>query len=187
MNNIQKSRMFAGELYDPYDAELSEERKTAHEFVRQYNQTSRDGNRIEILKKLFGRVGDGITIEPPFYCDYGKHIYLGNNVYMNFGCVILDCNEVHIGDNVMFAPYVQLYGAHHPIEASTRIKGLEYASPISIGNNVWIGGGSIILPGVTIGDNSVIGAGSVVTKDVPPDVVFAGNPARLIRKIVSKA
>ncbi len=179
----EKEEMLAGELYNSYDPELTAERRTARDLLRLYNSSSQDDDRTGILRRLFGSVGDGIFIEPPFYCDYGKYTFIGTNVYMNFGCVILDCNEVHIGDNVMFAPYVQLYAAHHPIQASERIKGPELASPIRIGNNVWIGGGAIVLPGATIGDNTTIGAGSVVTRDIPANVVAAGNPARVIREI----
>lgn len=178
-----KEKMFAGELYDPYDLELVEERKEARRITGIYNGSTVDEDREAILQKLFGRIGENPIIEPPFYCDYGKYTFLGENVYMNFGCVILDCNEVHIGDNVMFAPYVQIYAAHHPILASERIKGPELSSPIRIGNNVWIGGGSIVLPGVTIGDDTTIGAGSVVTKNIPASVVAAGNPCRVIREI----
>jgi len=175
--------MLAGELYDAYDPELCAERKVARELTKLYNASTEDDDREAILHKLFGKIGNGVIIEPPFYCDYGTHTYLGDKVYINFGCVILDCNEVHIGDNTMLAPYVQIYAAHHPIEAGERIKGPELASPVHIGNNVWLGGGAIVLPGVTIGDNTTIGAGSVVTKDIPADVVAAGNPARVIRKI----
>lgn len=175
--------MLGGELYDAYDPELSAERKRARELTRAFNSSIEDDDRMAILNELFGRVGEGIIIEPPFRCDYGKYTFIGKNVYMNFGCVILDCNEVHIGDNVMFAPYVQIYAAHHPIVASERIKGPELASPVHIGNNVWIGGGSIVLPGVTIGDNTTIGAGSVVTRDIPANVVAAGNPCRVLREI----
>lgn len=175
--------MLAGELYNGYDPELVEERRISRELMRLYNSSTIDEVREDILRRWFGRVGSGIIIEPPFYCDYGRYMFLGNNVYMNFGCVILDCNEVHIGDNVMVAPYVQIYAAHHPIKASERIKGPELATPVHIGNNVWLGGGTIVLPGVTIGDDTTIGVGSVVTKDIPAGVVAAGNPARIIREI----
>lgn len=183
MCRTEKQKMFAGELYDASDAELTAERKIARELIRLYNSSKEDDGREAILRKLFGRVGAGVIIEPPFYCDYGKYTHLGEKVYMNFGCVILDCNEVHIGDNVMFGPYVQIYAAHHPLEASERIKGPELAHPVHIGNNVWIGGGAIVLPGVTIGDDTTIGAGSVVTKDIPSGVVAVGNPCKVLRKI----
>lgn len=175
--------MLSGELYDAYDPELAEERRIARELMRLYNTSTESDDREGILRRLLGHVGEGVIIEPPFYCDYGTHIYLGNRVYMNFGCVILDSNEVRIGDNVMFGPYVQIYTAHHPIRASERIKGPELAHPIRIGNNVWLGGGTIVLPGVTIGDDTTIGAGSVVTNDIPPGVVAVGNPCRVKREI----
>ena len=179
----EKEKMLAGELYNAADPELHAERTAARELAHVYNSTISAEEREAILRTLLGEVGEGPSIASPFYCDYGKQIYLGNNVYMNVGCVILDCNRVDIGDNVMFGPYVQVYTAYHPIRASERIKGPELASPIKIGNNVWIGGGAIILPGVTIGDNSTIGAGSVVTKDIPANVVAVGNPASVIREI----
>jgi len=177
----EKQKMLACELYDASDPELAAERKIARSLTRRFNMSTEDDDRTSILRQLFGRMGDNVNIEPPFYCDYGRYIHLGNNVFINFGCVMLDCNYIHIGDNVQIAPYVQIYAAYHPIEASERIKGPELSKPVSIGENVWIGGGAIILPGVNIGANSTIGAGSVVTKDIPPNVVAAGNPARIIR------
>lgn len=179
--------MLAGELYLPADPELSAERKRARELVRLYSGSSEDDDRSGTLKQLLGSVGKRVKIHPPFRVDYGYNVHLGNDVYMNYGCVILDCNEVRIGDNVMLAPYVQIYTATHPLAPIVRNQGFEYAFPITIGNSVWIGGGAIILPGVTIGENSVIGAGAVVTKDVPPNVLAAGNPARIIRKILEEA
>ncbi len=182
-DSTEKEKMLAGELYDASDPELTAERIAARELTRAFNERGIYDDRASVLRRLFGEIGVGGGIEPPFYCDYGKYIFLGDNVNINFGCVILDCNEVHIGDNVMFGPCVQVYAAHHPIDAFERIKGSEISSPVHIGNRVWIGGGAIILPGVSIGDNTTIGAGSVVTKDVPANVVAAGNPARVIRRI----
>jgi maltose O-acetyltransferase len=178
-------KMLAGELYLASDAELENLRRNARRLTRLFNNTTEDETelRAQLLQELLGKCGSKIHIEPPFRCDYGCFISVGENFYANFGCVILDCNHVTIGDNVMLAPNVQIYGAHHPLDASTRISGPELGSPISIGNNVWIGGGAIILPGVSIGDNSVIGAGSVVTRDVPPNVVAAGNPCRVLREV----
>ena len=144
---------------------------------------TRSRSRSQILQELFGQVGQNVTILPPLHCDYGKNIYAGDGLYMNYGCVILDCNTVHIGDNVLCAPYVQIYTAYHPTDPETRLSGKELAAPIKIGNNVWIGGGAIICPGVTIGDNTTIGAGSVVVKDIPANVVAVGNPCRVIRKL----
>lgn len=179
----EKDKMLAGELYNPDDPDLSAIRREARALTRAYNSSAEDDDREAMLHSLLGRVGSNPTIEPPFYCDYGKFIFLGDNVYLNFGCVILDCNEVHIGDHAMLGPYVQLYAAYHPINASERITDLECSKPINIGSNVWLGGGVIVLPGVTVGDNTTIGAGSVVTKDIPPNVVAVGNPCRVIKKI----
>lgn len=176
----ETEKMLAGEFYSPHDAELAAAHKEAVALIRIFNASDKDE---EVLRRLLGRVGENPVVEPPFYCDYGRYIFAGDNLYMNIGCVILDCNEVHIGDNVMFAPYVQIYAAFHPVKAEERLTGLEYSKPVHIGNNVWLGGGSIILPGVTVGENTTIGAGSVVTRDVPPNVVAAGNPCRVIREI----
>ncbi|HLP88751.1 MAG TPA: sugar O-acetyltransferase [Nostocaceae cyanobacterium] len=183
MEKTEKEKMLAGELYFAEDIELVNARKRARQLATTYNNTTeeQEPERQKILSELFGKIGEKITIIPPFHCDYGSNIIVGNNLFMNFGCVILDCNIVQIGDNVLFAPYVQIYTAYHPTNPEIRLTGKELAAPITIGNNVWIGGGVIICPGVTIGDNSTIGAGSVVTKNIPPNVVAAGNPARIIR------
>ncbi|MDO8682266.1 MAG: sugar O-acetyltransferase [Armatimonadota bacterium] len=177
--------MFAGELYLASDPELVIERKNARRLTRLFNQTTEEeeDKRKEILHELFGKLGPNVEIEPPFYCDYGKYTFAGDHLYMNFGCVILDCNEVHIGDHVMFAPYVQICAAYHPTDAKIRTSGPELAAPIHIGNNVWLGAGVIVCPGVTIGDNTTIGAGSVVVKDIPANVVAAGNPCRVIKSL----
>lgn len=184
MNKTEKEKMLAGELYIASDPELVAERLRARRLTRLYNETTEEESeqREELLRELFGQAG-GAFIEPPFRCDYGSNIYLGTGVFMNFGCIILDCARVEIGDNVFFGPNVQVYTATHPIEAEARIAGPELAFPIKIGNNVWVGGGSIILPGVTIGDNTTIGAGSVVTRDIPSNVVAAGNPCRVIKSL----
>jgi maltose O-acetyltransferase len=185
MEKTEKEKMLAGELYLPNDPELSAESKRASRLLRMYNSTTEEQQeeRRQILQALFGKIGENASITPPLHCDYGSHIYVGNNFYMNYGCVILDCNKVEIGDNVLCAPYVQIYAAYHPIDAEIRRTGRELAAPIKIGNNVWIGGGAIICPGVTIGDNTTIGAGSVVVKDIPANVVAVGNPCRIIRHL----
>lgn len=182
----EKQKMLSGELYLANDPELTEEHQRAFRLIRLYNATTETEleERQNLLKELFGKVGKNAVITPPFYCDYGSHIYAGDNFYMNFGCVILDCNTVDIGDNVLCAPYVQIYTAHHPIDPTIRLTGKELATPVKIGNNVWIGGGAIICPGVTIGDNTTIGAGSVVTKDIPANVVAVGNPCRVVRELL---
>lgn len=178
-------KMLDGDLYSASDVELVTMRSKARKLLSLYNETSHDNikDRNLILTQLLGKAGTGIDIQAPFYCDYGVNTIVGENVFINFNCVILDCALVTIGNNVFLAPNVQLYTAHHPIIASERIKGPELASPISIGDNVWIGGATIVCPGVSIGENTTIGAGSVVTKDIPANVVAAGNPCRVIRKL----
>ena len=181
----EREKMLAGELYLASDPELTAARQRARRLTRLYNASTEDEEaaRLELLAELFGKLGEGAYIEPPFRCDYGSNIYAGTRFYVNFGCIILDCAAVRIGDDVKFGPNVQLYAAYHPIEALTRIAGPELAAPITIGNRVWIGGGAIVCPGVTIGDNTTIGAGSVVTKDIPANVVAVGNPCRVLRQL----
>jgi maltose O-acetyltransferase len=185
MKTTEKQKMLAGELYDCKDPELVQMRFRARRLMRLYNTTTEDelDRRQELLGEILGRVGKRVWIEPPFYFDYGSHVELGDNVYLNVNCVILDCNHVRIGDQTMLGPCVQIYAAYHPIEAAQRCRGPEYAAPVTIGTQAWIGGGSIICQGVTIGDRTTIGAGSVVTNDIPSDVFAAGNPCRVIRKL----
>src|SRR3954453_10950510 len=180
----EKAKMLAGELYDPLDPQLSQERQRARDLCKLLNDSREDQQeeRRRILSELFGKATDA-WVQPPFFCDYGTNISLGTKVFFNFNCVVLDVMQVTIGNNVLFAPSVQIYTATHPINAAERRKWLESAKPISIGSDVWVGGGAIICPGVTIGDRTVIGAGSVVTRDIPPDVIAAGNPARVIRGV----
>lgn len=177
--------MLAGALYNGNDSELTEERSRTRKLVKKYNDSDPDETllRKEILHELIGGYGKGLVIEPPFHCDYGSNIYLGENVYFNFNCIVLDVNTVTIGSNSLFAPNVQIYTATHPMDYKIRAEMLESGIAVSIGENVWVGGGAIICPGVTIGDRSVIGAGSVVTRDIPADVFAAGNPCRVIRPI----
>jgi maltose O-acetyltransferase len=177
--------MLAGELYIATDPELTEARRRARRLLRAYNATDEEetARRRELLEQLFGSVGPGVWIEPPLQCDYGTQVHLGARVFMNFQCVILDCATVTIGDDVAFGPGVHIYAATHPLDADERIKGPELARPVTIGAKAWIGGGSIILPGVTIGEGTTIGAGSVVTKDIPPYVLAAGNPCRVLRAL----
>ncbi|MDB9372447.1 sugar O-acetyltransferase [Nodularia sphaerocarpa] len=185
MGKTEKQKMLSGELYLADDSELVSEQKRASRLLQIYNTTTeeQEAQRKQILQELFGQLGNKVTIVPPFHCDYGSNIYAGNGLYMNYGCVILDCNLVTIGENVLCAPYVQIYAAYHPTEPEIRLSGRELAAPVTIGNNVWIGGSAIICPGVTIGENTTIGAGSVVVKDVPANVVAAGNPCRIIRHL----
>ena len=177
--------MLAGEGYFAFDAELGELNAKAQALLYRFNSShpSKVAERDECIRQLFGSVGTNCLIKQPFFCDYGKHIFVGDNFFANYGCVILDCNEVRIGNDVMFAPKVQIYTAYHPLEPDIRRTLLEYASPIIIGDDVWIGGGAIICPGVEVGAGTTIGAGSVVTKNIPPNVVAAGNPCHVIREI----
>ena len=181
----EKEKMLAGELYLAADEELVAQRLKARRLARLYNATTEtdDEQRREILSQLFGAIGETISIEPSFQCDYGSNIFVGNNFYANFGCILLDCARIEIGDNVLLAPNVQLYTAYHPTDPQVRLGGKELASPITIGHNVWLGGGVIVCPGVRIGDNTIIGAGSVVTKDIPANVIAVGNPCRVIRHL----
>ena len=169
-----REQMLAGELYDPSDPELSAARDRARAMLARYN-AERDS---AVLSTLLGRVGDDTTVEPPFYCDYGSNISVGERFYANAGCVFLDCAAIEIGDYVLLGPGVHLYTATHPAETSLRRRGLELAKPITIGNDVWLGGGTIVLPGITIGERAIVGAGSVVTRNVLDDTTVAGNPAR---------
>jgi len=182
----EKVKMLAGELYFANDPELDGERRRAQRLLARYNATSADdaAARIELLRQLFGAVGDGADIQPRFACDYGYTIRIGRNAFINYNCVFLDCAAIEIGDDLQMGPAVQLYTGFHPLDRATRAAGLELARPIRIGDGVWIGGGAIILPGVTIGDGAVIGAGSVVRRDVPAGSLAAGNPARIIRSLV---
>lgn len=177
--------MLAGQLYEAWDPELVALRQRARRLTREYNQTTEEEapRREALLKALFGTTGERLTIEPPFYCDYGVNIHVGENFFMNFDCAILDCARVEIGRNVMCGPKVQIYTATHPVDAAERVKGPELARPVIIGDNVWIGGGAIICPGVTIGANTTIAAGSVVIRDIPANVVAGGNPCRVLRQL----
>lgn len=180
----EKEKMLAGELYDPFDSELAEARERARDLTSELNATrDRDQQiRREILKNLFGKGGESVWMQPPFYCDYGSNIELGERVFFNFNCVVLDVCKVTIGDFTLFGPAVQIYTATHPMNAELRRK-QEFSKPIEIGSDVWVGGGAIICPGIKIGSETVIGAGSVVTRDIPDNVFAAGNPCRVIREI----
>ena len=169
-----RERMVAGELYDALDPELVEARERARQLLARYNAT---GYR-EALTALFGRLADDAVVEAPFHCDYGFNISVGRRFYVNVNCVFLDCAPIEIGDHVLLGPGVHLYTATHPPDAAERRSGLELAKPIAVGDDAWLGGGAIVLPGVTIGARAVVGAGSVVTRDVSADERVAGNPAR---------
>jgi|SRR5680860_1861627 len=176
--------MLSGELYDPLDHLLCAERQRARGLLLVLNETreAEQDNRAAIIRDLFGARTD-VLIQPPFFCDYGTHILVGEKVFFNVNCVVLDVMPVTIGSFTLFGPAVQVYTATHPLNAARRRAGLEFAKPVEIGSDVWIGGGAIICPGVRIGDKSVIGAGSVVTRDVPEGVLAAGNPCRVLRTL----
>ncbi|RYF98612.1 MAG: sugar O-acetyltransferase [Caulobacteraceae bacterium] len=176
----ERQKMISGQPYNPGDSELQADQTAAKHWMARYNAAlaSAPAERRDLLRQRLGEVGEGAVIRPPFHCDYGYNIRLGRDVFLNFNCVVLDVCEVDIGDLTQIGPGVQILTADHPRIAAERARGVEFGKPISIGRNVWIGGGAILLPGVTIGDDAVIGAGSVVTRDVAPGATVMGNPAR---------
>jgi maltose O-acetyltransferase len=184
----EKEKMLSGRPYFAFDEVLVKERSRAKELIFEINKLSpSETEKInELLKSLLGKIGKNSIIELPFRCDYGYNIEIGDNFFSNYNCTILDCAKVTIGDNVMFAPNVSLFTAGHPLDAEKRNAGWEYAFPITIGNNVWIGGNVVINPGITIGNNVVIGSGSVVTKDIPDNMIAMGNPCKTYRKITEE-
>lgn len=181
----EKEKMLSGELYDPLDKQLSDERMQARLLIKELNDTREDQveERTRILEKLIPHAGKGLWLQPPFYCDYGSNMVVGEKVFFNFNCVVLDVMQVTIGSRTLFGPNVQIYTATHPTDYKERASGVEFAKPITIGEDVWVGGSAIICPGVSIGDRTIIGAGSVVTRDIPSDVFAAGNPCRVIRSL----
>lgn len=183
----EREKMLAGELYDAFDPELVAGRDRARDLCQALNATreaERDLRRT-LLQQIFGKGGDTVWMQPPFYCDYGQNIELGERVFFNFNCIVLDVCRVRIGDYTQFGPGVQVLTPMHPLEAELRRK-QEYGKPVDIGSDVWVGAGALILPGVRIGNKAVIGAGSVVTRDIPDGVLAAGNPCRVIREIVAE-
>lgn len=181
----QKERMLAGLPYKAWLDGLSEERVENRQRIYDYNLLcpNEKEKMDELIKSILGNTGENVFIEQPFRCDYGKNIEVGNNFYANFNCIILDVGKVIIGENVMFAPNVSIYTAGHPIHPKSRNSGYEYGISVTIGDNVWVGGSVVINPGIKIGNNVVIGSGSVVTKDIPDNVIAAGNPCKVIREI----
>ena len=177
MPRSEREKMLAGELYRPSDPEIHAELAGTAEWLARYNASLPPARRDLLLERL-GRVGAGAEIRPPFFCDYGFNIHLGEGVFLNFNCVVLDVVRVEIGDGTQIGPAVQIYAADHPRDPVQRRSGLEFGRSVTIGRNVWIGGGAIILPGIVVGDDALIGAGSVVTRDVPAGVTVRGNPAR---------
>lgn len=181
----EKEKMLSGQIYNAADEELIKERERCKCLCHQYNSLSPElvDERKNLIMQILGKTGESFLIEQNFWCDYGYNIEIGENFYVNHNCVMLDCAKITFGDNVFIAPNCGFYTAGHPLDTETRNKGLEFAKPINIGNNVWIGGGVTVLPNVTIGDNVVIGAGSVVTKSIPANTVAVGNPCRVIKQI----
>jgi maltose O-acetyltransferase len=186
-SRTEKEKMLTGELYQAFGEELFNERQRAKALCRRFNATTEEEmpERDAVLRKLLGSCGTNAFVEPIFRCDYGYNIHVGDNFYANYDLIILDVCEVRIGHNCFIAPRVSIFTAAHPLDAATRISGLEFGKPVTIGDNVWIGGHAVINPGVSIGNNVVIAAGAVVTKDVPDDVVVGGVPARVIRQLQS--
>jgi maltose O-acetyltransferase len=184
MMRSEMDKMLAGELYDPMDPELVRGRDRARDLCQDLNATreAQQDERRRIVRELFGSGGETVWMQPPFFCDYGSNILLGERVFFNFNCVVLDVCRVTIGDYTLFGPAVQVYTATHPMNAELRRR-QESAKAIEIGSDVWVGGGAILCPGVRIGSRAVIGAGSVVTRDIPEGVFAAGNPCRVIREI----
>lgn len=179
MADSEKAKMIRGEFYRPGDPELAADRARAQSLARAYNTTiMREAARGPLLDALLGRRGERVEIRAPFHVDYGYNIALGSDVFINHGCIFLDICAITVGDMTQIGPYVQVLAADHPRDAASRDAGLEFGRPVAIGRNVWIGGGALILPGVTVGDDAIIGAGAVVTRDVAPGATVAGNPAR---------
>lgn len=185
MERTQKELMLAGELYLASDAELSRDQLRAQQLLMQFNasEPADEAKRTDLLKELCGHLGEGAVIKPSLRCDYGYNISVGARTFINYDCILLDCNTITIGEEVQIAPGVHIYTATHPLDAAIRRSGAEYALPVKIDDGVWLGGGTIVCPGVTIGSNTVVGAGSVVAKDLPPNIVAVGNPARIIRNL----
>ena len=183
--STEKEKMLAGERYDPSDPELVAERERARELVRAYNRTGpgAQARRRVVLDELLGSVGESIVVEPQFRCDYGSQLHVGDGFFANFGCVFLDVCRIEFGDRCLLGPGVHVYTATHSLDPAERAAGIEYGKPVTVGDDVWLGGRAVLNPGVTVGDRSVVASGSVVTDDVPAGVVVRGNPATVVREI----
>lgn len=181
----EREKALSGMLYSPKDAELRKLHLRVKKLFGKYNSLcpSNEKRQNKLIKKILGSTGENIRVQPPFYCDYGVNISVGENFFANYGCTILDVNRVTIGKNCMLAPHVCIYSATHPVRAEERYLGVELGLPVTIGDNCWIGGNAVILPGVTLGNNVVVGAGAVVTKSFGDNVVIAGNPAKIIKQL----
>lgn len=187
MNISERQKMLAGELYRSTDPELQRMMAAAQARLRQLNSVPNElaEERFSVLRQLLGHAGQGTQLKSPFACDYGIHIRIGRNGFINYGCVFLDCNWIVIGEDAQIGPGVHIYTALHPLDAALRRSGLESAQPVTIGENVWLGGNCVVCPGVTIGNNSVIGAGSVVTRSIAANRLAVGSPCREIRELPS--
>jgi maltose O-acetyltransferase len=181
----ETERMLAGELYDPSDPTLAADRERARDLARRYNATSgaERSRRDDLLRELFDAVGDGVVVHPPVRCDYGYNVAVGDGCFANYGCVFLDAAPISFGDRCLLGPGVHVYTPTHPIDPDERATGRERAEPVTVGDDVWIGGRAVLNPGVTVGDGAVIASGAVVTEDVPARTVVGGNPGRVIREI----
>jgi maltose O-acetyltransferase len=181
----EREKMLAGELYDASDPQLTSDRQNAQALTSWYNDTPPEATdrRQQLLGDLFGGLGEDPTVEPPFRCDYGYNIHVGDDFYANVGCVFLDVCRIDVGRNCLVGPGVHIYTATHPLDAETRTAGPEYGKPVSVGDDVWLGGRAVVNPGVSVGDRAVVASGAVVTEDVPDDVVVQGNPARVVKQL----
>ncbi|QCJ48288.1 MULTISPECIES: sugar O-acetyltransferase [Haloprofundus] len=181
----EREKMLRGDPYDPFDPRLVEERSRARSLTRWYNDTeeTETETRAALLAELFGTVGENAFVEPPFRCDYGSQIHVGDEFFANFGCVMLDVCEIRFGSHCLLGPGVHVYTATHPLDAETRREGVEFGDPVTVGDDVWVGGQAVLNPGVSVGDRAVVASGAVVTGDVPSDVVVGGNPARVLKEL----
>ena len=184
----EKEKMLAGEIYNSMGHELTQDRIAARNLTRLLNDTreNEESQRESLLRRLFGSVGVRPVLQSPFFCDYGYNIHIGDRIEINFDCVFLDVCEIRFGHDCLVGPGVHIYTATHPVSVSERRKGNEFGKPVRIGNSVWLGGRSVILPGVSIGEGAIVGAGAVVTRDVPDNVIVAGNPARILRALTEE-
>ncbi len=184
IRRTEKEKMLHGELYRAGDPELRAERERAEALLLELNATGDAGRRISLLRSLLGSVGERVSLRSPFFCDYGYNIHLGDDVFVNFNCVLLDVMSISIGNGTQIGPSVQILAADHPRDEALRRSGLENGKPVTIGSNVWLGAGAILLPGITVGDDAIVGAGSVVTRDVAAGTTVVGNPARVVKRRV---
>jgi maltose O-acetyltransferase len=182
----EKEKMLSGELYNTLDQDLIFERTRTRRLLQELNENKEDhpAERARLLQILLPQAHPSFWLQPPFYCDYGSNIWIGENVFFNFNCLILDVMQVNIGSRSLFGPNVQIYTATHPVDWQARATGVQFAKPVTIGEDVWIGGGTVICPGVTIGERTVIGAGSLITKNIPSNVLAAGNPCQVVRTLL---